>query len=82
VYSRKLSIPLQLFLAAIGDQRIVNTLCPGGKERMRRLMELVRNNRVPLKALLTHTFPLENIVKAYKYFEQRSDIVAKVAIKR
>ena len=29
---RKLSIPLQPFLAASGDQRIVNTLCPGGKE--------------------------------------------------
>jgi hypothetical protein len=25
----------------IGDHRIVTTLCPGGKERMRRLMELV-----------------------------------------
>jgi alcohol dehydrogenase len=41
----------------------------------------VRNSRVDLKALLTHTFPLEDIVKAYKYFEQRSDEVVKVALK-
>jgi len=81
VYSRKLSIPLPPFLPVIGDQRIVNTLCPGGKERMRRLMELVRNNRVDLKALLTHTFPLKDIVKAYKYFELRSDEVVRLAIK-
>jgi alcohol dehydrogenase len=67
--------------AVNGDQRIVNTLCPGGKERMRRLMKLVRNNRVDVKALLTHTFPLKDIVKAYKYFEQRSDEVVRVAIK-
>ena len=31
VYSGKLSIPLQPFLAGIGDQKIVTTLCPGGK---------------------------------------------------
>jgi alcohol dehydrogenase len=81
VYSGKLSIPLQPFLAGIGDQKIVTTLCPGGKERMRRLIELVRNNRADLTALLTHTFPLEDIVKAYKFFEQRADGVVKVAIK-
>ena len=40
----------------------------------------MRNNRVDLKALLTHTFPLEDIVKAYKYFEQRSDDVVKFAL--
>jgi alcohol dehydrogenase len=81
VYSGKLSIPLQPFLAGIGDQKIVTTLCPGGKERMGRLMELVRANRVDLKPLLTHAFPLEDIVKAYKLFEQRSDGVVKIAIK-
>lgn len=81
VYSGKLSIPLQPFLAGIGDHKIVTTLCPGGKERMRRLIELVRNNRVDLTALLTHAFPLEDIVKAYQFFEQRSDGVVKVAIK-
>jgi threonine dehydrogenase-like Zn-dependent dehydrogenase len=69
------------FLAGIGDQKIVTTLCPGGKERMRRLMELVRANRVDLKPLLTHAFPLDDIIKAYKFFEQRSDGVVKVAIK-
>jgi alcohol dehydrogenase len=81
VYSGKLSIPLQPFLAGIGDQKIVTTLCPGGKERMRRLIEMVRNHRVDLKALLTHTFQLDDIVKAYKFFEERSDGVVKVAIK-
>jgi 2-desacetyl-2-hydroxyethyl bacteriochlorophyllide A dehydrogenase len=81
VYSGKLSIPLQPFLAGLGDHTIVTTLCPGGKERMRRLIELVRTNRVDLRPLLTHTFPLDDIVTAYKFFEQRSDGVVKVAIK-
>lgn len=81
VYSGKLSIPLQPFLAGLGDHRIVTTLCPGGKERMRRLMELVRTSRVDLKPLLTHDFPLDDIVRAYKFFDQRSDGIVKVAIR-
>jgi alcohol dehydrogenase len=81
VYSGKLSIPLQPFLAGLGDQKIVTTLCPGGKDRMRRLMDLVGTNRVDLRPMLTHTFPLDETVAAYKFFEQRSDGVVKVAIK-
>jgi alcohol dehydrogenase len=38
VYSGKLSVPLEPFAAGLGDHKIVTTLCPGGKERMRRLM--------------------------------------------
>jgi alcohol dehydrogenase len=81
VYSGKLSIPLQPFLAGLGDHKIVTTLCPGGKDRMRRLMDLVGTNRVDLTPMLTHTFRLDDIVAAYKFFERRSDGVVKVAIK-
>ncbi len=41
VYSGKLVAPYEAFYAGLGDQRIVTTLCPGGKERMRRLMAMV-----------------------------------------
>ena len=81
VYSGKLSIPLEPFAAGLGDHRIVTTLCPGGKERMRRLMELVRHNRVDLRPLLTHTFTLDEITKAYDVFANRKDGVLKVAIR-
>jgi len=81
VYSCKLSIPLQPFAAGLGDHKIVTTLCPGGKERMRRLMELVRHGRVDLRPLLTHTFTLGDITKAYDLFANRRDGVLKVAIR-
>lgn len=80
VYSGKLQIPYDAFAAGIGDHRIVTTLCPGGKERMRRLMEVVRSGRVDLTPLLTHTFPLEKISEAYELFGERMDGVLKVAI--
>lgn len=81
VYSGKLSIPLEPFAAGLGDHKIVTTLCPGGKERMRRLMELVAHRRVDLTPLLTHTFPLERITEAYALFAAQEDGVLKVAIK-
>ena len=81
VYSGKLSIPLEPFAAGLGDHKIVTTLCPGGKERMRRLMELVAHGRVDLTPLLTHTFPLERITEAYDLFAAQRDGVLKVAIK-
>lgn len=81
VYSGHLSIPYDSFGAGIADIRIATTLCPGGKERMRRLMEMVRNHRVDLTPLLTHTFSLSDIEEAYGVFGERRDGVLKVAIK-
>lgn len=81
VYSGKIEIPYQAFAAGIGDYRIVTTLCPGGKERMRRLMEIVRHGRVDLTPLLTHTLPLDRISDAYDLFGERLDGVMKVAIR-
>ena len=59
----------------------MTTLCPGGKERMRRLMEIVRRGRVDLTPLLTHTFSLDEIAAGYELFGERRDGVLKVAIK-
>lgn len=81
VYSGKLNIPQESFAAGLGDHKIVTTLCPGGKERMRRLMEVVLHKRVDLTPLLTHTFQLADIAKAYELFGKQQDGVLKVAIR-
>jgi len=81
VYSGKLELPYDAFAAGLGDHRIVTTLCPGGKERMRRLMEMVRTKRFDLKPLLTHSFSLADIGAAYELFGERRDGVIKVAIR-
>ncbi len=73
-------MPYDAFAAGIGDYTIVTTLCPGGKERMRRLMEMVKNHRVDLSPLITHTFRLGDIVEAYDFFGERRDGVMKVAV--
>jgi threonine dehydrogenase-like Zn-dependent dehydrogenase len=81
VYSGNLQVPDDAFAAGLGDHRIVTTLCPGGKERMRRLIEVVRQGRVDLTPLLTHSFSLEQIGEAYELFGSRRDGVLKVAIR-
>lgn len=81
VYSGKLSVPLKPFAAGLGDHKIVTTLCPGGKERMRRLIEMVRHGRLDLTPLLTHTFSLEHITDAYRVFGERQSGVIKVAVR-
>jgi threonine dehydrogenase-like Zn-dependent dehydrogenase len=81
VYSGKLQVPYDAFAAGIGDYRIVTTLCPGGKERMRRLMSMVQSKRFDPTPLLTHSFSLDQIVEAYDLFGSRRDGVLKVAIR-
>lgn len=80
VYSGKLQLPYDAFAAGLGDHRIVTTLCPGGKERMRRLIEMVRRGKLDLRPLLTHRFPLAEIKEAYRIFGERLAGVMKVAI--
>lgn len=80
VYSGKLTLPLDAFAAGLGDHKIVTTLCPGGKERMRRLLNVVASGSVDLKPLVTHRFKLEEIEKAYDLFANQRDGVLKVAI--
>jgi ABC-type cobalamin/Fe3+-siderophores transport system ATPase subunit len=81
VYSGKLQFPYDAFAAGIGDYKIVTTLCPGGKERMRRLMSMVQSKRFDPTPLLTHKFSLDQIVEAYDLFGSRRDGVLKVAIR-
>ena len=80
VYGGKLEIPVEPFVYGIGDKRILTTLCPGGKERMRKLMELVRHGKLDLSSFITHRFPLDAIEDAYDLFGNQRDGVVKVAI--
>lgn len=80
VYSSDLTIPLGAFAAGLGDHKIITSLCPGGKERMRRLMDVIARGRLDLSAMVTHHFKLENITEAYDLFSHQRDGVLKVAI--
>ena len=80
VYSSDLKIPLGPFAAGLADLKIVTALCPGSKERMRRLMTVIASSRADLKPLVTHRFNLDQIEAAYDIFGHQRNGVLKVAI--
>ena len=80
VYANDIHIPVSAFYAGLGDQKLITTLCPGGKERMRRLMEVISTKRVELQSMVTHRFTLNQILEAYDLFSNQRDGVLKVAI--
>jgi len=80
VYAGKLVAPHETLAGGLGDKRILTTLCPGGKERLRRLMALVAARRVDLTPLVTHHFALDDIRDALGLVTGRHDGVLKVAL--
>jgi len=80
VYSGKLGVPEDAFHAGLGDQKIVTTLCPGGKERMRRLMSMIAARRVDLTPLVTHRFALADIGEAFDLFSHQRHGALKVVL--
>lgn len=81
VYSEDLTIPLSVFFNDTATTEIYTALCPGGKERMRRLLNIVASGRVNLGPLVSHEYRLDDIVAAYDLFANQRDNVLKVAIK-
>ncbi len=73
VYSGKLVAPYEALFAGLGDQKIVTSLCPGGKERMRQLMAMIAKRRVDLTPLVTHRFALAEIEAALDVVGQQRE---------
>ncbi len=73
-------MPVEAFAYGLGDHTIRSALCPGGKERMRRMMNVIQHGGLDLTPFVTHRFRLENIAEAYRLFSEKRDGVIKLAI--
>ncbi|MCC6766174.1 MAG: alcohol dehydrogenase catalytic domain-containing protein [Deltaproteobacteria bacterium] len=63
------------------DRHLVTTLCPGGSDRLRRMMDVVRYGKVDLTPLFTHAMKLADTPAAYDLFRGRRDGVIKIALR-
>jgi alcohol dehydrogenase len=80
IYSKDILLPLEGFGAGLAEKRIVTSTCPGGKDRMARLIRIIETGRVKFDSLVTHRFKLDDIERAYELFASQDDGVIKVAI--
>jgi threonine dehydrogenase-like Zn-dependent dehydrogenase len=73
-------IPRMEWGVGMSDKTIRTGLCPGGKERMRRLLRLIETGRVDPTPMTTHTFKFDEIEKAFHMMETKEDGIIKPMI--
>jgi isopropanol dehydrogenase (NADP+) len=64
----------------MGDKTIQTALCPGGRERMQRLLRLLETGRIDPTPMTTHTFAFEQIERAFAIMSSKEDNVIKPLI--
>lgn len=75
-----LRIPRLAWGVGMSDKTIRTALCPGGKERMQRLLRLLEMGRVDPTPLTTHTFDFHDIDKAFQMMSTKADGIIKPLI--
>ena len=75
-----MQIPRLEWGVGMSDQSIRTGLCPGGKERMGRLLRLLENGRVDPTPLTTHRFTFEQVERAFHMMETKEDGIIKPSI--
>jgi threonine dehydrogenase-like Zn-dependent dehydrogenase len=76
------SVPIPRVDWGVGmsDKTIRTGLCPGGSERMGRLLRLIETGRVDPLPLTTHRFPFQDIEKAFQMMQTKEDGMIKPLI--
>ena len=73
-------IPRMDWGVGMSDKTIKTGLCPGGKERMQRLLRLIENKRVDPTPMTTHTFEFDMLDRAFEMMKTKEDDVIKPLI--
>jgi len=74
-------IPRLEWGVGMSDKIIRTGLCPGGAERMKRLMRLLETGRVDPAPLTTHRFGFDEIEKAFRMMQTKEDGMIKPLIR-
>jgi threonine dehydrogenase-like Zn-dependent dehydrogenase len=73
-------IPRLAWGVGMGDKTIRTGLCPGGAERMKRLMRLLETGRVDPTPLTTHRFKFADVAQAFRMMQTKEDGILKPLI--
>src|SRR5438876_1153467 len=64
----------------LGEKTITTGLCPGGRLRMERLLRVLEMKRVDPTLMTTHTFPFDEMERAFEIMDKKLDGVLKPLI--
>jgi isopropanol dehydrogenase (NADP+) len=74
------NIPRMAWGVGMSDKTITTGLCPGGRERMERLMRLIVNGRVDPTLMTTHRFRFEELERAFRLMQTKEEDIIKPLI--
>ena len=73
-------IPRVEWGVGMADKTIATGLCPGGRLRMDRLLRVLETKRVDT-LMTTHTFPFDQMERAFEVADKKLEDVVKVLIR-
>ena len=65
----------------MSDKSIHTALCPGGSERLGRLLRLIENGRIDPTPMTTHEFPFAQVDQAFDLMSRKADGVIKPLVR-
>jgi threonine dehydrogenase-like Zn-dependent dehydrogenase len=74
------AIPRLEWGVGMSDKTLRTGLCPGGAERMKRLLRLLVTGRIDPTPMTTHRFRFDQIEKAFKMMQTKEDGILKPLI--
>lgn len=74
-------IPREAWGVGMSDKTIRTTLCPGGKERMARLLRILESGRIDPTPMTTHTFGFNELERAFTMMKTKEDGIIKPLIR-
>lgn len=75
-----IKIPRLAWGVGMAEKTIKTMLCPGGSERMTRLLRLIRTGRVDPTRLTSHHFQFDQVEKAFWMMDSKEDNMIKPVI--
>ncbi len=75
-----LTIPLDGFVLGMGDKSINTALCPGGNERMGRILRLLETGKIDPTPMTTHTMSIDDSERAFELMKTKADGIIKPLI--
>jgi threonine dehydrogenase-like Zn-dependent dehydrogenase len=78
---RQVGIPREEWGVGMGDKTIRTALCPGGRERMSRLLRLLERDKLDPTPMTTHEFGFDHLEEAFEMMKTKADGIIKPLIR-